>query len=284
MKFEYSIDMLRIEAKVNGIEFAAFMNGRTCYQKEDIKHYDGFAYSGYRHLWRVEGMNPFDLPFSYAIMFQHNMERPSMYHKLVIEYNPNKVMYNGFLRMLMLRFFTPMARVVQLDIACDVDIDISSINYINTGKQYISTIDSPLGKTIYFGKRGCGQIKVYDKAKELDLEHQVLTRIEKTVKVDCPVKLCYGLSFDDEDFPDLFYSDDTVNRLDSNMNAVDRLVILGLKQRPDLINQLSYYQKHKYTELLHDKKIALDTKEMSKALCVALNNLANVVFGYDIRI
>lgn len=276
---KYSVDMLRLESKVNVADFMEFMNSNKQLLCDDMQYFQSFRHSDYRHLWQIKQQGSVSY-FSYSLMLQHNMEKPSQYHNLIVEYNPNKCEYTGYLLMLLTRFFGSHASVKQIDIAMDIDVDMDSILFLNTNFKRFMMIKEGKGKTWYFGARGIGQVKVYDKAKELGMTVGVLTRIEKTIKIDRVLRDSYSFDFSGQTYPDL-YVPDMLDTLLPDLDARDTLMLLGLRQRPDLIGSLSFKTRKKYAALLAQKKIVIDSAEMSKAYVKCLNWIAKDCYGLD---
>lgn len=271
--------MLRLEMKVNSAKFMSFMNTTMELYKSEFTYFQSFKHSDYRNLWHVEQDGAFDDKFSYAIMYMHNMEKASVNHKLIIEFNPNKCLYRGLLALILKEFVNERTVIKQIDLAIDVDICIDSIIYNNHNRQYVNTIDSSKGKTIYFGKRGNGQIKVYNKAMELGLKNRELTRIEKTIPVDLPISEYYMFDFNNEGFPE-FLVPKSIDTLICDFDTKDTLMLLGLRQRPDLMYSLGRKLREKYSKMLEGEKLVFDFKLMNKALETCLNSMASEIFGF----
>lgn len=282
----YSVDMLRLETKVNVPEFQHFMDtSKEALFVGKMEYFQSFRHSDYRHLWQIQEGNPFD--FSYALMLQHNMERNTLTHHMVIEFNPNKCTYSGFFKQLLSNFFGFRFVVKSLDMACDVEVPIDSLIYTTSGKQYFSIIQSASGKTMYFGKRGVGQVKIYDKLAErrqagdpayLNPCHE-LTRIEKTIKIDRYISDSFSYDFAAEQWPELFVP--ALDEILPNLGVKDTLMLLGLRQRPDLIDGLSKNTKRKYAAMLQQQKIDLIPGEMGKAYRACMARMAKELYEIE---
>ena len=275
----YSVDMIRLESKVNVADFTEFMNSNKQLMCDDMQYFQSFRHSDYRHLWRIEQLGSMGR-FDYALMLQHNMEKPSQFHNLVIEYNPNKCVYEGFLLLLLTKFFGSRSYVKQTDMALDVDVDMDAILFLNTHFEKFQMIKKKGGRGWYFGERGVGQVKVYDKAAELGMTVGVLTRIEKTIKIDRVLRDSYSFDFMGLTYPEL-YVPDVLDTLLPELDAKDTLMLLGLRQRPDLIGSLSFKTRKKYAALLAQKRIEIEPAEMSKAYIKCLDTIAKQCYGFD---
>jgi len=188
MNLEYKIDMIRLETKVENDFFMNFAN-RFLSGNPMVKHYEKFRPLDYRHNFEVHIENDAfeDFTGSFFLGFFHNMEKPSdspfKKYKLVIEFNPNKVLMDfGLLNDVLSRFFADVntCRLVSCDICTDIEgIPIDSVIVDRGLKRTFIDYQKDGGRGLYIGKRGSnGQVKVYNKAKELGMKDTILTRWE----------------------------------------------------------------------------------------------------------
>lgn len=197
---------------------------------------------------------------SFYFAFKHNSEKSNNgLHNFVVEYNPNKV-NNDFFHMVLDNFIlNPDHKYVrnQTFVSCDVCIDfpynISNFILSPNGKRSFANFGevNSDNKTYYLGK-GNGRTKLYNKKIEL-LQKQgqyidgELTRFE----VSLEVKLEFGKIIEwelNQELPSLYYlSYDMITDVET------KLMILGLLQAPELINQLTRRKKEKLEKQLENK-------------------------------
>lgn len=179
--------MVRLEARVEYDFFMGFAN-KFLSGNTDVEHFEKFKMLDYRHNFRVfNDDNLFDEKKSFYLGYIHNTEKPGSSgkkkYKLVIEFNPNKMLMDfGLLNTVLSWFFCDVDNVkfVSCDICTDFEgIAIDSVIVDKGSKRTFIDYQKNGGRGLYIGKRGSnGQVKVYDKAKELGLKDKVLTRWE----------------------------------------------------------------------------------------------------------
>jgi hypothetical protein len=156
----------------------------------DVEYWETCRIKDYRHNWLFSSNDEVfkGVSSSFWVGFKHNREINNKYkYWLVIEYNPNKNdISQGYLNKVLSAFFYDMfdVEIVSADLACDMPVNINNVFCDKGGKKVKKLFDyGSDNKTIYLGE-GSGRIKIYNKARELGLENQDLTRYEISVHFD----------------------------------------------------------------------------------------------------
>ena len=194
---DFKVDMIRLVTKVSQSEYNTFfmqyVPNNFC-----IKQYLGYKKQDYHYNLSIDETavyNEVDMSTGSTIIpnnrfyvgYQHNQERLVEFsgkkYNMVIEFNPSKCdITMGLLKIILKRFFYDVhsIKVVSADFCTDVEgVPLDNVT-IDMGRRrtYID-YQTDKGRTKYVGRRGSnGQVKVYDKAKELGIENKILTRWE----------------------------------------------------------------------------------------------------------
>jgi hypothetical protein len=243
--------MIRLRAKYSWEFIERFFN-TTNYENAIIEFYIQSKISAFGYNWRI-----ITLDGSFWMGAGHNSEQRGANTHLYIEYNPNKLGQNEFLKRILKHFFSrPRVEIISVDIAKDVYLPISNFIVDMASKREIKIFNTTQGKTIYVGK-GDGRAKVYDKAKEQGLKGVDWTRFEVSLKIEKPYGkmniFAYG-----GNLPSIFMVDDNIF-----IDAEERAVLHALRDNVVNLNDFTRRKKDKYKVLLEGmKEIVFDSKEI----------------------
>lgn len=257
----YSIDMVRLKVGVDGKFFEDFGN-RWLSISPYVKYWENFDYKGYRHNWSITQLSVFEgtEDFSYWLGFKHNAEKPKYKYDLVLEYNPNKCMEIGLLKLIIDTFFSvPIVKIASVDVACDVPININNVMVDKLGKVIKKTFDyGGDNKTYYLGE-GAGRIKVYNKSRESGLDYD-LTRYEINVPVGFFLGVIDSYCFEGVICP--LYIKKGLENEDRTLQAILYAVEHGYE-----VEELSRRYKDKVRAILSDdSRIDIDSKKITDTI------------------
>ncbi|WP_313527164.1 hypothetical protein [Anaerotignum sp.] len=193
----FKVDMIRMVTKVTQDNFNTFYM-RYVPNNPCIKSYLGYKKQDYHYNLAVDEMSAmavldFETGVSripnnrFYVGYQHNQETLMEFggkpYNMVIEFNPNKCDVTcGLLNTILKKFFNDVhiIRVVSADFCCDVpDIPLDNVTIDMGRRRSYCEMRKNGGRGFYIGTRGSnGNVKIYDKAKELGLENKILTRYE----------------------------------------------------------------------------------------------------------
>ncbi|GEM_PF-5630675 len=194
---QFKVDMVRMVTKVTLDSFKDFQE-RYVPNNPCVKHYLGFKKQDYHYNFAIDEMSAMSLldletcntcyPNNrFYVGYQHNQEKlmdfGGKHYNMVVEFNPNKCdMTFGLLNVILKRFFHNVhdIRVVSADFCCDIpDIPLDNVTIDMGRRRSYCEMRRNGGRGFYIGTRGSnGNVKIYDKAKELGLENKTLTRYE----------------------------------------------------------------------------------------------------------
>lgn len=144
------------------------------------------------------------------IGWKHNGQKENQRgYRLRLEVNPSKNNTDGMdaFKEIFADVFKNSRKLIKgVDIAYDVPIDMKDIMPVSlTGRTRNRIKD-----TLFFGGRGGGQLKVYDKKKELQQKQGIqipeehLTRIEYSMRLDEPMNINFFSKFNDMNISELY--------------------------------------------------------------------------------
>lgn len=194
--------MIRLSVKVSLSDFRFFY--ASLMDNPEVSQYVGKGMSEYHYNFSVQEnlhnsvSGVLDSAYNrFFFAYQHNSEKGmSDYGKFtfLIEYNPNKCFVEfGLLNFILREFFNDVDKIQlrSCDLCCDFHgVPIDSFVFDKNRKRYVCDLVGNNGRTIYIGKRGSnGRVKIYDKAAELGLKDDVISRYEVTLAFD---NLCFS--------------------------------------------------------------------------------------------
>lgn len=241
---------LKVLARVEDVQ--AFFNQYEC--NPDIEHWTTTEYFKFRHNWKFTSMSNIfkGISSSFWVGYQHNAASKAHEYNLVIEYNPNKCdTSEGYLNVILRHFYynPDMVTIVQVDLACDMPVNINSLYMDKCGKQVKKTLDyGGDNKTIYLGE-GDKRVKIYNKAKELGIENMDLTRYEMTLKINIPVSRYENFGSSNFELMDMYCIDSY--QFDMNLNGSDTAIIYAVLNGYPLEN-LERRKKDKIKKILSE--------------------------------
>ena len=273
MKYEYSVDMVRLMVRLRPGEFQTIFDYQA--RMPDMSFYMSNRAKDYHINVQVKKKE-----YSYWMGYKHNSSIDN--NDFVLEYNPNKVRNDLLIEYILNNYFNKVTcydiryspKVCSVDIAVDIDCNILNCLVFKQTKGRYLFYSGSTGRaddfTIYIGK-GAGRVKIYNKALESGLNYD-LTRYEVSLKLDKPLQSIRTVKVDVETKPVLKIID-----MQLGMDPEMRATINGLLQEPYLINQLSQYKRKKYREMIDNcNDFKLDSKEIEKKIIEYVDNNINL--------
>jgi len=185
-----------------------------------------------------------------------------------VRYNPNKIIlglgvYPELDNLFKKKIISDRFQIKEMDIA--IDINNYMDNIVVTKPK--STRDFKLyekngSKTVYIGSRGKGQIKVYDKAKELGINYP-LTRVEFTLPlVDNKIKKSDIKELDIYQLSNVQVDFNNINKEITKNKTLNAMTYAVLNGYP--IDNLTRTYKDKVKDIIDDYKIKIDNDKIVK--------------------
>lgn len=270
LQIEYSIDMLRLSAKLSPATVEGVLNSYVYHPH--VTYWESTNLQKFRHNWSFACFGD----TSIYVAYKHNRERPSDRYNYTVEFNPNKI---GFENDFLIRLFSILPRgsirstfISSFDVAIDIPVDISQV-YVDSMHKRDFRLFSKGGSdiTYYIGdRRSEVSCKVYNKSLEAGLPYP-LTRFEITIRGKFDIN---KFSIDDvpavDRFPRLLLLGDT----DVFTDTEEQIFILGLLHNRSLLNRLSRYKKKKWEEKLSRVAVVQpSSEEIFKCLKDKLNQI-----------
>ena len=276
----YTIDMLRLKTDLTAEKFyyIEYML-KTCYGDTIKKFYNSFNIGDFKYNYVIEvGEDS-----SYWFGFMHNaqnckkgaLSNSNTTHNFTIEFNPNKVKKEGFLKFLL--DFIPLNSWVikSCDFAMDLKINILDLCGFDK-KRYkdLRTFDCGYDNKTYYMGRTDNRIKIYNKALESNLSNN-LTRIEVSKKLD--LKLLDINRFELKiNLPEIYTNDYIFSFSDYQDSTF--LAILYAVQGGFPVNNLSRRYKEKLKSTLSGRyKIDFNSKMCLNSLRKCIWNIFNFI-------
>ncbi|HFL3113252.1 TPA: hypothetical protein ACG3KP_003696 [Clostridioides difficile] len=253
LEFSYSIDMVRLRVNVLQDDFKDFFVRFNLEPNVEYKFMTSIK--SYRHNYYFKDSVPFGKNCSFWVGCGQNARKSDYKIDIVIEFNPNKCSGSNLLECILDRFYynNPNVEVLSFDLACDIPVCITDIIFTRGSqrsyKMFSNGIDN---KTYYFGARGSeGHLKVYNKAKELKLENQELTRYEITFKPCMPIQKIYRFYEVDRKYFVPVYLINSY-QLDIDIDGTDKVLLLSCMEHPEFLEYLGRRKRKKIEQLLGD--------------------------------
>ncbi|MDO0471356.1 hypothetical protein KLO14_18615 [Clostridioides difficile] len=253
MNIVYSIDMVKMRVRVFQDDFKEFFSQFNFEPNVDYKFMTSIK--SYRHNYYFKDCVPFGNPCSFWVGCGHNSQLDDLKIDIVIEFNPNKCEGSSILEFILDRFYynNPNVEVLSFDLACDIPVNITNLMFSKgSQRNYKMFSKSFEDKTHYFGVRGSeGYLKVYNKAKELKLKNQELTRYEITFKPCMPIqRICRFFNVDTKYFVPVYYIDNFQMSLD--IDGTDKVLLFSCMEHPEFLEYLGRRKRKKIEQLLAD--------------------------------
>lgn len=279
-KLSYCVDMLRLSCKMSALDYANLIKPFSI--EPCFSMYEKSAINEFKMNHNYKGV---DCSFWFGYMpnseFYNNsvsISNPKALHNFTIEFNPNKCQDNKYLIYILEHMFD--IKLVSVDFACDLPFSITDLDFIPVNKSFKHILDTPNGRTYYFGK-GDKRIKIYDKTKESNLDYD-LTRIEISVKVDKPFKELKTVDLSSLVFPLVSSSEYQLDFSDTNLDSTLKAILFAC----DNGFPVSYLSR-RYQQKVKDYKIKKSSIEICpslfyKTLINYLDYYFNVINIYNI--
>lgn len=274
MNVKYSIDKVKLEFQVIRYERVQEFLNRLSNTDYDA-YYESNKITKCKHNFKYETKEG-----SIYIGVVPNWKKENRYDKsIVLEYNPNKV--NPFMTDTLnwLRY-VPKAciKVMNFDIACDIDVPYSSVRMLKRDKRESFAIMGHSDvETRYLGAMGHNHVKLYNKGLEQKLNVD-WTRFEITIKeinsLSCSLKE-FQTSIK---IPTLYQVRSQLNDEYEQLNDITRIVLESIIADVNVLYTIKKYDtRKKYEKLLSQflDPIDISIDNMYKCYINYFNDLFN---------
>ena len=238
---QYSLDMLRLEFKVSTSNLQKLLN--SFQYRTDYDYWESNKYFTYRHQFTFR----VDLKNSYTLLADFIDARKNANKIIILEFNPNKVGSDlGMLSLLnKLCLMAYKKRVVRFDCAIDIPVPRDRCLLFKDQRTYSEYRNSSSDLTEYLGHRNKhGFVKLYNKARELGLSDDNLTRLEITVDGD-------KIDEFESIFPQVYVLDNyQVNESFLALNDTDKVLVLACMENPKYLDMLGRKKGKKIKEFI----------------------------------
>lgn len=272
LNINYSLDMIRLEYKVSTSNLQKLLNSFK--YRTDVDYWESYKYFSYRHQFTFHT----DLNNSYTFLAEFNDGKKHTNKAIILEFNPNKVGSDLGLLSLLSKICSMAykGRIVRFDCAIDIPVARDRCFLIKDQRTYSEYRNSSSDLTQYLGHRNSHMfVKLYNKARELKLDNDSLTRLEITVDGDKMNEFEFI-------FPKVNILDDT--QLSFDINDTDRVLMLSCMNTPMFLSMLGRKKGKKIKELIDGcsfilspdfKKFSSVCDEASSYLRSSVNIISN---------
>ncbi|MBY1551453.1 hypothetical protein KWX41_18230, partial [Clostridioides difficile] len=273
----YSIDMVKMRVRIFQDDFKKFFSRFDIEPSVDYKFMTNIK--SYRHNYYFKDSVPFGNNCSFWVGCGHNSKLDDLKIDIVIEFNPNKCEGSSLLELILETFYynNPNVEVLSFDLACDIPLNITSIMFSKgSQRNYKMFSRSYDDKTHYFGVRGSeGYLKVYNKAKELKLDNQELTRYEITFKPFLNIqRICNWYEVDKKYFVPVYYIDNFQMNLD--IDGTDKVLLFSCMEHPEFLEYLGRRKRKKIEQLLaYNCSLKFDFSAINSVISMFFNCVYN---------
>lgn len=273
----YSIDMVKMRVRIFQDDFKKFFSRFDIEPSVDYKFMTSIK--SYRHNYYFKDSVPFGNNCSFWVGCGHNSKLDDLKIDIVIEFNPNKCEGSSLLELILETFYynNPNVEILSFDLACDIPISITNIMFSKgSQRNYKMFSKSYDDKTHYFGVRGSeGYLKVYNKAKELKLDNQELTRYEITFKPCLNIqRICNWYEVDKKYFVPVYYIDNFQMNLD--IDGTDKVLLFSCMEHPEFLEYLGRRKRKKIEQLLgYNCSLKFDFATINSVISMFFNCVYN---------
>ena len=245
-KIKYSLDMIRIDFELEKDSVQQLFNKYSLDTR--VEHWECFGFKQYKH----------NLKFKCAADNSFWVGCEPLWCKsglrdwvvCTLEFNPNKLR-NDLTLLEVYGSLMVLSRVVsckRFDLAVDIPVTRSNCILLKDKRKYQEYRVSDSNLTQYLGQRhSTGYVKLYNKAIELGLDDDKLTRLELTVEYEDRNDL-------QSIFPKVFIAD----ALDMNsLSGTDAALVFGAMLDINILNFLDKRKKKKIKDILSDTSLIL---------------------------
>ena len=258
-KEEISIDMIRLKSRKDNIEIVDFFDRLKVVNNYNvaIEYYMQTKAAAFGYNYSIHTASG-----DFWMGCGHNSEKRGLKTNLYIEYNPNKLAGDEFVKFVLKRFFSsPSTEIVSCDVAKDLYYPMANFIGDMKHKRDIKIFNTSKGKTIYIGK-GDGRAKLYDKGREQGLKGVDWTRFEISINVKEIFHKMSTFGYKAKNIPSVFYAEQ-----DLSLSPEDKAVIYALSDNVINLNEFSRRKRDKYKGILSNyKEISIEYKEIYQLL------------------
>lgn len=260
--------MLRLEFKVSTSNLQKLLN--SFQYRTDCDYWESNKYFTYRHQFTFR----VDLKNSYTLLADFIDARKDANKIIILEFNPNKVGSDlGLLSLLnKLCLMAYKKRLVRFDCAIDIPVSRDRCLLVKDQRTYSEYRNSSSDLTQYLGHRNKhGFVKLYNKARELGLSDDNLTRLEITVDGD-------KINEVESIFPKVYVINDQID-FDDGINSTDRVLMFACMDNPSYLSLLERRRAKKIKELIdsHSLILSLDSSLFDSVCRLAFGFLNSTV-------
>lgn len=263
-----SIDMIRLKARVD-VETWDKLAQKVVMDPEVYSWVDNrIQFYRYNHVYRKGEKG------SFYFAYRHNSEKCMRKFSLVVEFNPNKCLVDGYLRELLLMLGKNYI-VVSADVAYDfMGLDIRDVILEKSMKKRVMVLSYGGDDMTYYVGLGNGRVKVYNKAKEEGMEGIKWTRFEVSWQINMARNML-PLWEVSENGPKIYtYSQRSIVE-DKTLRALLYAVEQGYP-----VNELTRSYKKKVLELLESRtEINIDYLKGKEVLIKTIEEIEGKVYA-----
>ena len=265
--YKYSVDKIKLEfryIKLNRVQ--NFLDDLSTCLDTDFKYYTSNQIVKCKHNFLFDdGKNSFYLG---VIPNWHSEDKHDK--NIVLEYNPNKINPFAFRPLnWLLTTNNNTTRVMNFDIAVDMDIDYNNLRMLKRDKrETFATFGSSSIETRYLGAMGDNHIKLYNKAIEQKLKNVDWSRFEITIKSINTLFSNHDSFCNAIRLPQIYYVDNQISLDVLKLNDTSRLVLESLIDDTDRLYTIKKYEtRKKYEKMLSQflKPVVIDKTLMFNA-------------------
>lgn len=264
-----SVDMIDLSIDINDYDFEKYIKPVLSKLDPRIEYWESLNFKSYRHNFRISGNSepenlkkgkPSDV-YSFYIGYSLN-SKSEFKDRFKLSYNPNKVRADDPILEIIINYMKMnrfRVKINSADIALDYEgVSTSNLILDKRYKRHYSYYHYPgSDRTIYIGKPGSGQVKVYDKASESNLRG-LMTRFEISLGVDTDYILLDSYKVK-ESIPVLYikYPYELYNT--SDLKDSDKLLLFSVLNGYPL-DRLDYRNRKKFDRIVSSQKGILGKK------------------------
>lgn len=272
---KYSCDMVRLKTRV--IDYDLFPLIQKLTDDYRVEYWQSNSYKSYHHNFRIQENDE----FSFYIGIEHNAKRRNQKKDLVIEFNPSKseMATDSILYYTLFKYFRDDFIVVSVDVAIDLDIQVSELFFDKNYKRTYKYFKSDTGETHYIGE-GQDRIKIYDKrreqmAKGIKVEKE-WTRVEYSIRLDEKIENILKKDyFKSISMIDIYKKTREYDCKDKTLKAILFAVNAGYD-----IKDLSRVYREKVKKLICNEKINITEEDINKCIKDFFKNYKENIKGY----
>lgn len=242
----------------------------------ELEYYDNLHWKSYRHNWNWKTEN-----YSIQLFYRCNSGNREASNRLKLKYNPNKVdPEDKFLKVILpiFKYTKPFPFITWFDIAFDYDgITTSDIIFDKGKKREWKIFSYPNSdNTIYLGKSGNGNVKIYDKANE-ETKGQATynkTRVEVTIRDKVPIYDVKSWKCK-ADMPKLFLRQIRGLFDDKELSPTEKILMYAVENDYPM-DKLTYEQRIRYREIIKTREeMYTEIKPSQLAIEKAISDFVN---------